>query len=119
MQSYDAVIVGGGIGGLALGCRLANNRRSVLILEARSGISPSQRGLTLQPNGLEALQKLGLLERTIRIGTRSDIVAWYEIAGGLLANLDYSLLEHPQNYLLTVVPSELEQVLRHEFSRTN
>src|SRR5207249_4791882 len=78
-----------------------------------------QRGLTLQPNGLEALQKLGLLERTIRIGTRSDIVAWYEIAGGLLANLDYSLLEHPQNYLLTVVPSELEQVLRHEFSRKN
>jgi len=76
MQSYDVVIVGGGIGGLALGCRLANNRRSVLILEARSGISPSQRGLTLQPNGLEALQKLGLLERTIRIGTRSDIVAW-------------------------------------------
>jgi len=119
VQSYDAVIVGGGIGGLALGCGLANNGRSVLILEARSGISPSQRGLTLQPNGLEALQKLGLLERTIRIGTRSDIVAWYEIAGGLLANLDYSLLEHPQNYLLTVVPSELEQVLRHEFSRKN
>ena len=119
MQSYDAVIVGGGIGGLALGCRLANDKRTVLILEARPGISPSHRGLTLQPNGLEALQKLALLERTLPTGSKINTVAWYEINGSLLASLDYSLLDHPQNYLLTVVPSELEQLLRHEFSRKN
>ena len=116
MQSYDVVIVGGGIGGLLLGCRLANDKRAVLILEARPGISPSHRGLTLQPNGLEALQKLALLERTLPTGSKIHTVAWYEINGGLLASLDYSLLDHPQNYLLTVVPSELEQVLGHEFS---
>jgi len=119
VQSYDAVIVGGGIGGLALGCRLANDKRTVLILEARPGISPSHRGLTLQPNGLEALQKLALLERTLPTGSKINTVAWYEINGSLLASLDYSLLDHPQNYLLTVVPSELEQLLRHEFSRKN
>jgi len=114
--SYDIAIVGGGVGGLALGCALAE-KHHVLIIEARPGIVPSKRGLSLQANGLEALQKLDLLDRVTPIGGKTSHVACYEIDGTLLADLDYSILDHPYNYLLTLVPSELERVLRNEFSR--
>ena len=116
MEDYDVVTVGAGTGGLALGCALASDGRRVCLLEAKPGVSPSKRGLTLQPNGLEALQKLGLLDRVVRIGAKISRVTWREIGGGPLATFDYSILDHPHNYLLTVVPSELELVLRDAFS---
>lgn len=116
MEDYDAVIVGAGIGGLALGCALASNGRKACVLEAKPGVIPSKRGLTLQPNGLEALQKLGLLDQVVRIGAKTTRVTWGEIGGDSLVTLDYSILDHPHNYLLTVVPSELELILREVFS---
>src|SRR2546427_1626640 len=103
--SYDIVIVGGGVGGLALGYALAD-KYSVLIIEARPRIVPSKRGLSLQANGLEALQKLDLLERVAPIGVKTSHIAWYEIGGNLLADLDYSILDHAYSYILTLVPSE-------------
>src|SRR3989441_4655028 len=116
MEDYDVVVVGAGVGGLALGFALASNGRKTCVLEARPQVIPSKRGLTLQPNGLEALQKLGLLDQVVRIGAKTTRVSWYEISEGPLATLDYSILDHPFNYLLTVVPSELELVLREAFS---
>jgi len=84
--SYDIAIVGGGVGGLALGCALAE-KHHVLIIEARPGIVPSKRGLSLQANGLEALQKLDLLDRVTPTGGKTSHVACYEIDGTLLADL--------------------------------
>jgi len=115
MEEHDAIIVGGGIGGLSLGYRLAADGCRVCVLEARSEVKPSKRGVTLQPNGLEALENLGLLDKFIRIGAKIRGVAWYEVGGKLLARLDWSILDHPHNYLLTVVPSEVELLLRDEF----
>src|SRR3989449_5133758 len=116
VEECDVLIVGAGIGGLALGCALASNGRKVCVLEARPQVIPSKRGLTLQPNGLETLQKLGLVDQVVRIGAKTTRLTWYEIGGGPLATFDYSILDHPHNYLLTVVPSELELVLREAFS---
>src|SRR5437879_11174734 len=116
MEDYDAVILGAGMGGLALAYALASNERKVCVLEARREVTPSKRGLTLQPNGLETLQQLGLLDRVLRIGAKTTHVSWYEIREGPLATFDYSILYHPHNYLLTVVPSELDLDLREAFS---
>ena len=116
-RACDVVVVGGGIGGLALGCTLANKKRNVVILEARTRILPSKRGLSLQANGLEVLQKMGFLDRVSGIGVATRNVTWYDVSRELLADFDYSLLDHPHNYLLTVIPSELEQLLRDEFLR--
>lgn len=114
MENWDAIVAGGGIGGLAVGYGLARNGHKVCILEARSEVKPSKRGLTLQPNGLEALERLGLLEDAFRIGVKTSLVEWFEIGGRSLVRLDYSLLDHPHNYLLTVIPSEVESVFRQE-----
>ncbi len=115
MEEYDVIVVGGGIGGLAVGYGLAAKGYKICILESRSEVRPSKRGLTLQSNGLEALQKLGLLENVERLGVKRRLVAWYDVNGELLSRFDYSILKHPQNYLLTVIPSELELFLRKQF----
>jgi len=116
VEDHDVLIVGGGIGGLALGCALASNGRKVCLLEARPGVTRSKRGLTLQPNGLVALRNLGLLDRVARIGSKTTRVAWHEIGKKPLATFDYSILDHPHSHLLTVVPSDLELLLREAFS---
>lgn len=116
VEDYDSPIVGAGIGGLALGCALTSKGRKVCVLEAGSGVTRSKRGLTLQPNGLAALRNLGLLDRVARIGSKTTRVAWHEIGKKPLATFDYSMLDHPHNHLLTVVPSDLELVLREAFS---
>ncbi|TMH95867.1 FAD-dependent monooxygenase [Candidatus Bathyarchaeota archaeon] len=119
MEDCDVLIVGAGIGGLATGCALASNGLRACILEARPGGIRSMRGLTLQPNGLTAIGNMGLLDQVVSIGSKTTRVAWHEIGGKPLATFDYSVLDHPHNYLLTVVPDELELVLRDAFSKRN
>src|SRR2546422_7290604 len=116
VEDYDVVIAGGGIGGLTLACELAANGRTTCVLEARPSLVRSKRGLALQPNGLAALDNLGLLAQVLGIGKRTNRVAWWEIGHGRLATFDYSILDHPHNFLLTIIPSELETILREEFS---
>src|SRR6267378_1323022 len=117
-EEYDVVIVGGGIGGLSLGCALAQSGRKTCVLETRPNLIGSKRGLALQPNGLAALENLGLLDQVLRIGMKITRVTWHEIGHGRLASFDYSILDHPHNFLLTIIPSELEMILREELSRT-
>src|SRR6267378_5769870 len=116
-EEYDVVIVGGGIGGLTLGCALAGSGRKTCVLEARPNLVRSKRGLALQPNGLTALKHLGLLDQVLGIGMKTSRVAWWEIGHGQLASFDYSILDYPYNFLLTIIPSELEMILRDELRR--
>jgi 2-polyprenyl-6-methoxyphenol hydroxylase-like FAD-dependent oxidoreductase len=116
MESYDVVIVGGGVGGLTLGCRLSGKGHRVCILEARSQLKPSKRGLGLQPNGLAALENLALLAEVTKIGVRCRYANTFDVGRNLLARIDYSLLEGAQSYYLLVVPSQLELVLRRNFA---
>jgi squalene monooxygenase len=59
--SWDVIIVGGGFAGSTVAAALANGRRSVLLLEARSGPDPRFRGELIHPPGVSVLERLGLL----------------------------------------------------------
>ncbi len=109
---FDVVVVGGGLAGLSLAFGLADRLHSVAVLEARKDIKPVKRGLTLSPNGLDALDKLGLLNDVEKIGHKVRLVKFFEGNGELLAAYDYSLLDHKHNYIMTFLPHELELVLR-------
>ncbi len=113
-RSVDVAIVGAGVTGLALALALRENDISTVLLDARRKIDNVPRGLTLQPNGLEALDHLGLLSK---IGDGGERIQVFEIKspdGQVLLEADYGLLEHPQNYLMTVNVSDLDLALRYK-----
>ena len=61
-ESFEAVIVGGGIGGAALGAVLAAAGKRVLILERSAQFEDVVRGEWLAPWGVAEAQKLGLYD---------------------------------------------------------
>ena len=56
------LIAGGGIGGLALALALARRGRASIVLERQPALGAEGAGIQLGPNGVRALQALGLAE---------------------------------------------------------
>jgi 2-polyprenyl-6-methoxyphenol hydroxylase-like FAD-dependent oxidoreductase len=73
---------------------------------------PFKRGMSLAPNGLRVLEKLGLLGDLERIGRKLHKVKYYKSSGELLVAYDYNLLNTQPNYLVSFLPHELEVLLR-------
>lgn len=62
MQSYDLIIVGGGIGGSALAQVMASAGRSVLLLEQSEVYQDRVRGEWIAPWGVDEVKRLGLYD---------------------------------------------------------
>ena len=107
----DVVIVGAGIAALALAVELQKKGISTILLERQRSPEGIPRGLTFQPNGLAVLERLGALGRAREVGSASQILEVKSWEGEVLLEADYSLLDHPQNYLLTANATELERLL--------
>ena len=112
--SVDVAIVGAGVTGLALAIALRENDVSTVLLDARRNLETVPRGLTLQPNGLESLEKLGLLNKVSSGGEKFQIFEIRSPDGKTLLDADYGLLDHPLNYLMTVNASDLDLALRYK-----
>lgn len=113
-ETVDVAIVGAGVTGMALALALREKGVSTVLLDARRKIETVPRGLTLQPNGLAALDKLGVLDRISSGGEKIQVFEIRNPEGKLLLEADYSLLDHPQNYLITVNASDLDLALRYK-----
>ncbi len=68
MNDVDVAIVGGGIGGSALGGLLARSGLRVLILERETNFTDRVRGEWMAPWGVAELRRLGLYERFLAAG---------------------------------------------------
>src|SRR5206468_1724985 len=68
MKSLDVVITGGGFTGLALAAALADGRREIVVLEARTWPDPRFRGELIHPPGVRDLDALGFLGALRRAG---------------------------------------------------
>jgi 2-polyprenyl-6-methoxyphenol hydroxylase-like FAD-dependent oxidoreductase len=90
-ESREAAIIGAGIGGLAVGIALRQAGWEPTVYEAAEELRPLGAGLSIWPNGVRALRKLGLGEfagSALRTGgalRRSD--------GKILAEFDPAALE--------------------------
>jgi len=68
MQSYDLIIVGGGIGGSALATVMARAGRSVLLLEQSEVYEDRVRGEWIAPWGVDEVKRLGLYDLLVSVG---------------------------------------------------
>jgi 2-polyprenyl-6-methoxyphenol hydroxylase-like FAD-dependent oxidoreductase len=68
MQSYDLIIVGGGIGGSALATVMARAGRSVLLLEQSEVYQDRVRGEWIAPWGVDEVRRLGLYDLLVAAG---------------------------------------------------
>jgi 2-polyprenyl-6-methoxyphenol hydroxylase-like FAD-dependent oxidoreductase len=66
----DVAVVGAGVGGLAVATLLARAGHRVTLLERFDKPAPVGSGLMLQPTGLAALARLGLLDEIAALGAR-------------------------------------------------
>ena len=65
----EDLIVGAGIAGLSFARALANTSIRVDIVESASELRAIGAGILIQPNGMAALEKLGLAEQVLRAGS--------------------------------------------------
>lgn len=73
----EAVIVGGGIGGLAVAAGLAKRGWGVTVLEQTSGFAVVGAAISLWPNALRALATVGVTEDVgVRVGVAGGIRDW-------------------------------------------
>ena len=106
------VIVGGGPAGLALGLALQRHGVDTLILETAASIRELPRGELLQPNGLQVLGRLQVLDALLSQDVcRFDTVHMYGAGGRPLIASSYGLLDPPHNYVVAYKPHLLRQVL--------
>jgi salicylate hydroxylase len=96
----NAIVIGGGIGGLAVATALARHGIAVTLLEQAPEITEVGAGLQISPNGLAVLRALGLDDGLLRSGAvpaRAVVLADYRKPGDV-ARLDLTRLTG-QRYL--------------------
>lgn len=100
MKPSNAIVVGGGIGGLALATALARKGVAVTLLEQAARFSEIGAGLQISPNGLAVLRAFGLEHGLkARGAVRGQAVRLCDYAkGAQVARLDLTRLANDQRY---------------------
>jgi salicylate hydroxylase len=76
MTRGRGVVIGAGISGLAAGIAFALRGQQVQIFEARDVLVEADHLLWIAPNGLSAMERLGILDEVMRVATPQDIMGF-------------------------------------------
>lgn len=119
MGISNAIVVGGGIGGLAVAAALGQRGIAVTLLEQAASFSEVGAGLQVSPNGLAVLRAMGL-EAAVRQkeAVRGEAVVLRDYLGGKVAHLDLMRLAAEQRYYF-VHRADLVDVLAGAAKRAN
>ena len=90
MGISNAIVIGGGIGGLAAAAALSRRGMAVTLLEQAPAITEVGAGLQISPNGIAVLRAMGLdAKLTERAAVRGQAVVLQDYkAGARVARLD-------------------------------
>jgi len=111
-RSYDVIICGGGVGGLALAVALGRQGRRVLVLEKHRAEAKVHRGELLQPRTLGILHEWGVHDALLERGALPiSAMEARTAAGEYLGELNYRLLAETYNYGLAQYYHEIKSAL--------
>ena len=89
MQRVPLLVIGGGIGGLAVANSLAQHGREVHLIEKESEFGEIGAGIQLAPNASWALDRIGVLEDIVKHAVFPQRIVWMDaISGEQLTSLD-------------------------------
>ncbi len=112
-SAWDVIVLGSGGGGFALSLLLAQKGFRIAIVDSAPQVSQAVRphGEILQPNGIQVLDRLGLLQKVIDAGAhRWHRVHFIRAAGERLCTVDYQALPPPYNDALIVLPAMIRDI---------
>jgi len=116
-MKIDVVVVGAGGGGAVLGLALAHQGVSVLVLERQPGPPTALRGETIQPNGQQILEQLGILH-ALTPETVQPVQTFHFIripkgheGAERLCTMDYGMLPAPHNHALVALSSSVHHLI--------
>jgi 3-(3-hydroxy-phenyl)propionate hydroxylase len=99
IEQRPVIIVGMGPVGAILAYALHRHHIPVVILEKNEEIVEDQRAATIHPPTLEMLDELGITDRIMPLGLRSDLVRyWDRVTGEIVADLDMEVLSEDTRY---------------------
>ncbi|WP_257585438.1 MULTISPECIES: FAD-dependent monooxygenase [unclassified Streptomyces] len=107
-----SIVAGAGIGGLAAAVALARHGWRVEVLERAAGFGEAGSGLSVWPNGVRALEALGLGERVharALVETRAGI---RDVSGRWLSRTDTEELARRHGPLVMIHRADLFDILR-------
>src|ERR1700719_2242285 len=86
MRSMKVLVVGGGIGGLAMALSLHQAGIAVRVYEAVPNLSPLGVGINLQPTAVRELTELGLGGELARTGVATHELSFFNKLGQLICS---------------------------------
>jgi 2-polyprenyl-6-methoxyphenol hydroxylase-like FAD-dependent oxidoreductase len=109
---YEVIVIGAGGGGAILGIALASRGVRVCVIEREQTLPPLQRAETIQPNGQQILDRLGVLgalgEDAVQAVQRFHFI---QIGGQRLCTVDYGMLPPPWNRALVTQSSRVHGLI--------
>ncbi|WP_331743186.1 FAD-dependent monooxygenase [Kitasatospora sp. NBC_01300] len=93
MDAYQAIVIGGGIGGLSAALALHHRGILVTVHERAASLEPVGAGLALAPNALRALDRLGIGERLRALAAPHPAIGVRHPSGRWLARTDTATFE--------------------------
>nr|WP_238935869.1 FAD-dependent monooxygenase [Sulfitobacter mediterraneus] len=119
VKHTNAIVIGGGIGGLAAAAAFARRGVAVTLLEQAPQITEVGAGLQISPNGMAVLRALGLEPGLRRRGAvKGRAVVLHNERGAQVARLDLTRLKKGQDYMF-LHRADLVDVLAEAAKRAN
>lgn len=100
LEGKKCLVIGAGIGGLAVARALALRGAEVTVLEQAEAIREVGAGLQISPNGFAVLRALGLADAMRAMGVQGEAVSLRDYRKGEVARLDLRCLDNRDYYFL-------------------
>ncbi|MBI2810081.1 MAG: FAD-dependent monooxygenase [Candidatus Melainabacteria bacterium] len=111
----DALIVGAGPTGLTLACELLKRGLTVRLIELLKTPTNQSRALGIQPRTLEVFEKMGLIDRFLKMGRKIQGGNFYR-NHKKFGRLDFAAyLDAPYPFLLSLPQADTEKILSTHF----